>query len=69
MTREQKKYGVHHLVKIGTMPLEAVWLRIPEGGFDKGKRTVFRRSLDEVWQETVIWKVGSPPEYCVFLEL
>ena len=39
MTREEKKYGVHHLVKIGTMPGEVIWLKIPVGGFKEGKRT------------------------------
>ncbi len=35
--REEKRYGVHHPVKLGTGPREMFWVRIPEGGFDVGK--------------------------------
>ncbi len=66
--RDEKRYGVHHPVKLGTGPREVFWVRIPEGGFDVGKRVQFRKEISGHWEEARIWKMLPPPDYMLFLE-
>jgi hypothetical protein len=67
-TKQEKRYGVHHPVKLGTGPREMFWVRIPDGGFDVGKKVVIRKELHGQWTEARIWKMLPPPDYMLFLE-
>lgn len=69
MTRDEKKYGVHHLVKIGTMPGYAAWVRFPVGGAKVGDVVEFREDIDGEWKEGKICQIGPPPEYRLFIDL
>lgn len=60
------------LVKIGTGPLEMVFLRAEEEGrpVGLGSKVEFKRkAAGERWQGGVVWKVGLPPGHVLYLEL
>jgi len=69
MTREEKRYGIHRAVKIGTMPRTCVWIKPIEGGWKIGARTQFREDLSgSKWQDVIILNIGPPPEYFLYME-
>ena len=65
----EKRFGIYHPVKIGTMSRQCVWIKPVEGGWRVGTRTQFREDMHgSKWQDVIIWKVGPPPEYMLYLE-
>jgi hypothetical protein len=68
MTKDEKKYGSHHLVKIGTLPGSAAWVRFPQGGAKVGATLEYREGLDGEWRTGRVTKIGPPPEYRIFMD-
>ena len=65
-----RRRETYHVIKLGTMPGNCVWVTVPKVGFSVGQIVQFRENIsDRKRQEARIWKIGPPPEYRLYLEL
>lgn len=67
--KEEKRFGAHHWIKVGTMPGYSAWVKFPAGGAEVGKSVQFREGTKGPWTDARIWQIGPAPDYRLYLEL